>query len=76
MINRILHSWSFHMKFMKRAEGSFHKISYEMTTHVKFSIYGRSHDVFITLFGRDGRRSAQFTRTYPSQYLDILRWYR
>ena len=25
MINRILHSWSFHMKFMKFAEGSFHK---------------------------------------------------
>ena len=24
MINRILHSWSFHMKFMKLAEGSFH----------------------------------------------------
>ena len=25
MINRILHSWSFHMEFMKLAEGSFHK---------------------------------------------------
>ena len=25
MINRILHPWSFHMKFMKLAEGSFHK---------------------------------------------------
>ena len=25
MINRILHSSSFHMKFMKLAEGSFHK---------------------------------------------------
>ena len=25
MINRILHSWSFHTKFMKLAEGSFHK---------------------------------------------------
>ena len=25
MINRILHLWSFHMKFMKLAEGSFHK---------------------------------------------------
>ena len=25
MINRILHSWSFHMKFMTPAEGSFHK---------------------------------------------------
>ena len=24
-INRILHEWSFHMKFMKLAEGSFHK---------------------------------------------------
>ena len=24
VINRILHSWSFHMKFMKLAEGSFH----------------------------------------------------
>ena len=23
MINRILHSWSFHMKFIKLAEGSF-----------------------------------------------------
>ena len=28
MIKRILHSWSFHMKFMKRAE-------YEMTTSVR-----------------------------------------
>ena len=25
MINRILHWWSFHKKFMKLAEGSFHK---------------------------------------------------
>ena len=25
MINRISHSWSFYMKFMKLAEGSFHK---------------------------------------------------
>ena len=25
MINRILHEWSFHMKFMKLAKGSFHK---------------------------------------------------
>ena len=25
MINRILHLWSFHIKFMKLAEGSFHK---------------------------------------------------
>ena len=25
MINRILHSWSFHIKFMKVAKGSFHK---------------------------------------------------
>ena len=25
MINRILHSWSFHMKFMTLAEGLFHK---------------------------------------------------
>ena len=25
MINRIFHSWSFHMKFMKLAEVSFHK---------------------------------------------------
>ena len=25
MINRILHEWSFLMKFMKLAEGSFHK---------------------------------------------------
>ena len=25
MVNRILHSWSFHMKFIKLAEGSFHK---------------------------------------------------
>ena len=25
MINRILHSWSFYMKFMKLAKGSFHK---------------------------------------------------
>ena len=25
MINRILHSWSFHMKFIKLAKGSFDK---------------------------------------------------
>ena len=25
MINKILHSWSFYMKFMKLAKGSFHK---------------------------------------------------
>ena len=25
MINRILHEWSFHMKFIKLAEGSFDK---------------------------------------------------
>ena len=25
IINRIFHSWSFHMKFMKLAEGSLHK---------------------------------------------------
>ena len=25
VINRILRSWSFHMKFMKLAKGSFHK---------------------------------------------------
>ena len=24
-MNRILHSWSFHMKFMKLAKGSFYK---------------------------------------------------
>ena len=38
MINRILHSWSFHLKFMKRGKGSFHLlmvISYEMITHVR-----------------------------------------
>ena len=32
MIGRILHSWSFHMKFMKLAFCAFHK--YEMSTHV------------------------------------------
>ena len=26
LINRFLHSWSFHMKFMKLAEGSFHNV--------------------------------------------------
>ena len=31
MINRILHSWSFHMKFMKLAEGSFHKFHMKRT---------------------------------------------
>ena len=33
MINRILHSWSFHMKFMKLAEDL-----YEMTTGVRSSM--------------------------------------
>ena len=37
MINRILHLWSFYMKFMKLTEGSFH-VSYEMTTPVRSSI--------------------------------------
>ena len=33
MMNRILHSWLFHMKFIKLAEGSFDKLnSYEMTS--------------------------------------------
>ena len=39
MIKRIVHSWSFHMKFIKHAEGSFKLISYEMTTSVRSSIY-------------------------------------
>ena len=30
--------WSFHLKFMKFAEGSFKKNSYEMTTSVRSSI--------------------------------------
>ena len=52
MINRFLHSWSIHMKFMKFAKVSFHKfhikyeiyeicqslISYEMTMNVRSSI--------------------------------------
>ena len=29
MINRILYSWSFHMKLMKLAEGAFHKFHME-----------------------------------------------
>ena len=32
MINRILHSWSFYMKLMKLAEGSFHKF------HIKWPL--------------------------------------
>ena len=39
MISRILRSWSFLMKFMKLAEGSFHNFLYEMTTRVRSSIY-------------------------------------
>ena len=35
MINRILHSLSFHMEFMKLAEGSFHKFHIKMTTRVR-----------------------------------------
>ena len=35
MVNIILQSWSFHMKFMKLEEGSFHKIYYEMTIRVR-----------------------------------------
>ena len=38
MINRILDSWSFHMKFKKVAEGLFYKF-HEMTTHVRSSIF-------------------------------------
>ena len=55
MIKQILHSWSFHMKFIKLAEGSLNaaviltecileskntkQISYEMTTRVRSSIF-------------------------------------
>ena len=38
MINRILHSWSFHMKFMKLAEGSFQKVHIKMTNRVRSCI--------------------------------------
>ena len=48
MIKRILHSWSFYMKFIKLAKGSFKKISYEMTTRVRSSIYYR----FMTMSSR------------------------
>ena len=37
MINRILHSWSFHMKFMKLAETSFHKLRSSMLILIKIS---------------------------------------
>ena len=37
MMNRILHSWSFQMMFMKLAEGLFH--IYGMTTRVRSYIY-------------------------------------
>ena len=40
MINRILHSWSFHMEFMKLAEGS-----YEMTTRVNSSVYVKVYTI-------------------------------
>ena len=40
---RILRKWSFHMKFMKQAFEEFHKISYEMTTSVRFCL---SYDPF------------------------------
>ena len=40
MKNWTLLSWSFHMKFMKLAEGSFHKFHiYKMTTHVRSYIW-------------------------------------
>ena len=39
MINRILHSWSFHVKFMKLAEGSFHKFHNEMIFRVRSDMY-------------------------------------
>ena len=32
MINRILHTWSFHMNFMNRAKGSFYKF------HIKWPL--------------------------------------
>ena len=32
MLVDILHEWSLHMKFLKRAFGEFHKFSYEMTS--------------------------------------------
>ena len=42
MLNKILHFWSFHVKFMKLA--LFDKfISYEMTACVISSIYGLQH---------------------------------
>ena len=36
MINRILHSWSFHMEFINS------QISYEMTTRLRYSINQRA----------------------------------
>ena len=39
MINRILHSWSFHMKFMKLTKGSFHKLHMKLeTNYLRFLI--------------------------------------
>ena len=39
MISRILHSWSFHVKYLKHAEVSFHKKSYELITNVSSSVH-------------------------------------
>ena len=47
MINRILHLWSIHMKFMKLATGSFHK--FHMTTCVRSSIYTMRTNAFVNL---------------------------
>ena len=36
MIQKILHEWSFHMKFTKQAFGDFH--FHEMTTNIRFCL--------------------------------------
>ena len=37
-IQRILHAWSFHMKFMKRAFGEFHKFHIKKAKSVRFCL--------------------------------------
>ena len=71
MINRILHSWSFHMKSMKLAEG----ISYEMTTRARSSIYTYKIEIerALTLPKRNIRQREKGTKTHNVRWLQQLR---
>ena len=54
------------MKYMKLAEGSFHKFLYEMTTHVRSSMYNRHVParIIYELWRRESRRTCAVAKHY------------